>query len=88
MIWEVLCEDEGEDELYDVGETKHTPEFKDACDLLVVLTGKVAEGEEDGQVEGEHFAGWKRRYLAKLSSDVRKAINIIIYQHPYKHTSF
>lgn len=77
----VLGEDEGEYELYDVGEAEDAPELEDAGNLLVVLAGEVAEGEEDGQVEGEDFAGWRGEYLAKLSSDVRKAINIIIYQH-------
>lgn len=44
----------------------------------MVLTGEVAEGEEDRQVEGEDLAAWVREYLARLRSDARKAIDLLL----------
>lgn len=74
MKGKVLSEDESEDELNDVCDAQDTPKLEYANDLLVVLAGEVAEGEEDGQVEGQHFAWSHSKYLAKDRSDERKAI--------------
>jgi hypothetical protein len=71
----LLGEDEGEDELDEGGEGEHAPELEDPADLLVISAGEEAEGEEDGQVEGEQFAAWGHGYFAKERSVEKKDID-------------